>query len=85
MVNTLPNVVNNKKKLIRLGIIVVVLIIAVVAFLLIYVKTWKFPSTSVFQKKAVVQLKTEYKNPFEKETQYVNPFETYKNPFVVAK
>ena len=30
-----------------------------------------------------VELKTEYKNPFKKETQYVNPFETYKNPFVV--
>lgn len=27
--------------------------------------------------------KSEYKNPFKKDTQYVNPFESYKNPFVV--
>ena len=32
-------------------------------------------------KVAKVELKTEYKNPFDKETQYVNPFLTYKNPF----
>jgi hypothetical protein len=29
----------------------------------------------------VVSLKSEYKNPFEKDTQYVNPFSEYKNPF----
>lgn len=28
-----------------------------------------------------VKLKSEYKNPFDKETQYVNPFSEYKNPF----
>lgn len=32
-----------------------------------------------------ISTRTEYKNPFKKETQYVNPFETYKNPFVVSK
>ncbi|OGE36015.1 hypothetical protein A3E66_01825 [Candidatus Daviesbacteria bacterium RIFCSPHIGHO2_12_FULL_37_16] len=32
-----------------------------------------------------ISTKTEYKNPFKKETQYVNPFDTYKNPFVVSK
>lgn len=32
-----------------------------------------------------VSVKTEYKNPFKKETQYVNPFQSYKNPFEVAK
>lgn len=32
-----------------------------------------------------VSLKSEYKNPFDKDTQYVNPFETYKNPFVVNR
>ncbi len=32
-----------------------------------------------------VDLKTEYKNPFDQKTQYVNPFETYKNPFVVNR
>lgn len=28
-----------------------------------------------------VALKTEYSNPFDKETQYVNPFSSKKNPF----
>lgn len=28
-----------------------------------------------------VQLKTEYQNPFDKDTQYTNPFSEYKNPF----
>ena len=32
-----------------------------------------------------IELKKDYKNPFNKETQYVNPFETYKNPFTVNK
>ena len=43
------------------------------------------PSISLFQKKVNVELKTEYKNPFKKETQYVNPFDKYKNPFVVNR
>jgi len=30
-----------------------------------------------------VEVKSEYKNPFKKETQYVNPFNSYKNPFTV--
>lgn len=28
-----------------------------------------------------VSLKTDYKNPFDKDTQYINPFSQYKNPF----
>lgn len=32
-----------------------------------------------------VELKTEYKNPFDKETQYVNPFDEFKNPLVNLK
>lgn len=28
-----------------------------------------------------VALKSEYENPFDKNTQYVNPFNSYKNPF----
>ncbi len=46
------------------------------------IKTTGIP---LFEKKATVKLKTEYQNPFAKDTQYVNPFETYKNPFVVNK
>lgn len=36
-------------------------------------------------KEPTVTVKTEYQNPFKKETQYVNPFQSYKNPFEVAK
>lgn len=36
-------------------------------------------------KKPTVELKTEYKNPFDKKTQFVNPFDQTKNPFAVAQ
>lgn len=42
-----------------------------------------FKDLPFLSKGAKVSTKSEYKNPFKKETQYVNPFETYKNPFVV--
>lgn len=32
-----------------------------------------------------VSVKTEYQNPFKKETQYVNPFDQYKSPLVNLK
>lgn len=44
-----------------------------------------FPKINLGQKQPTVELKTEYKNPFNKETQYVNPFDTYKNPFTVNR
>lgn len=37
------------------------------------------------QKEPQVELKTEYKNPFDKKTQFVNPFDQTKNPFATAK
>lgn len=79
--NTLKKLI--KKKTVRIGVLIVILLI-VVGFLLGVIKVPGNP-LPVFQKKVQVQLKTEYKNPFSKETQYVNPFEDYKNPFVVAK
>ena len=54
-------------------------------FALSYFKVIKLPSIPFLQKKASVDLKKEYKNPFKQETQYVNPFETYKNPFTINK
>lgn len=50
-----------------------------------FIKLPQLPSIPFLQKGANVQLKSDYKNPFKKETQYVNPFEKYKNPFVVNK
>lgn len=32
-----------------------------------------------------IQLKTEYKNPFDKKTQYVNPFDQFKSPLLNLK
>lgn len=57
--------------------------IVVVILLLVSQGAVKIPlpeSIRLFRRPAV-GLKTEYKNPFEKDTQYVNPFSEYKNPF----
>lgn len=43
------------------------------------------PLQTLLSKQVKVELKTTYKNPFEKTTQYVNPFQKYKNPFVVNR
>lgn len=37
--------------------------------------------TTDSSKESSVGLKSEYKNPFDKNAQYVNPFAEYKNPF----
>lgn len=62
-------------------IIILLLIVAGVAYFLISKGTIKNP----LQKQPEPQLKTEYKNPFEKESQYLNPFDEYKNPFDVVR
>lgn len=58
-------------------------IVAITAAFLIF--KGKFSPKSILKKQASVELKTAYKNPFEKDTQYVNPFQKYKNPFVVNR
>ena len=73
-----------QKKSVRIGVLVVILLVAI-GFLLGVIKVPGLSIQPLLEKKAQVKLKTEYKNPFAKETQYVNPFEDYKNPFVVAK
>ena len=73
-----------QKKSVRIGVLVVILLVAI-GFLLGVIKVPGLSIQQLLEKKAQVKLKTEYKNPFAKETQYVNPFEDYKNPFVVAK
>ena len=66
----------------RLIVIIVVLIAAGLA--LVYFVILKKPLPSL-QGGPKVELKTTYKNPFNKDTQYVNPFQEYKNPFVVNR
>lgn len=75
---------NNQKGVIHLALPLLLLFIAA-AVALIYFGVIKnpFKNLNLFQKGPKVELKTEYKNPFDKESQYVNPFDTYKNPFVV--
>ena len=73
-----------QKKSVRIGVLVVILLVAI-GFLLGVIKVPGLSIQPLLEKKAQVKLKTEYKNPFAKETQYVNPFEDYKNPVVVAK
>lgn len=78
-----------QKGIINLALPVVLLLILGAALFLLFstgiiknpFKNLKLPG----QAGPKVTVKTEYKNPFKKDTQYVNPFETYKNPFVVAK
>ncbi len=68
-----------------LPLLLIVVAVGVVIYLISQGKI-KLPNIPFLQQKATnVELKSEYKNPFKKETQYVNPFETYKNPFAIAK
>ena len=80
--NTLKRILGNKKN--RLIMIAVIIIIAIIYLGLVIKIPYSNPLT-ILQKKATVQLKTEYKNPFAKKTQFVNPFDKYKNPFVVNR
>lgn len=69
-------------------LIIVVAIIAIwglVIWLLIAKGIIKKPSIPGFKKEPKVELKTEYKNPFDKKTQYVNPFDKFKNPLANLK
>ena len=63
-------------------VIPVLALIIIVVIFLVARGILKPPTTSLFKKAPKVELKTTYKNPFDKNTQYVNPFDKYKNPFV---
>lgn len=86
LVLNLVQKVNKQKGVIHLVLPLLLLLIAgAVVFVLFSTGLIKNPLKNLpfFSKVAKVSTKSEYKNPFKKETQYVNPFETYKNPFVV--
>ena len=84
---------NSQKGVVHLLLpLVLLLILGGVLYFLINSGAIKNPFGNILQnipligkKDPTVSVKTEYNNPFKKETQYVNPFETYKNPFAVAK
>ena len=70
-----------KKGVVHLVAIFVIIAVAVAAYF-IYTR---FIAKKLSPKQPKVELKTEYKNPFNKDTQFVNPFDKTKNPFAVAK
>lgn len=79
---------NNQRGFAHLVLLLVLLLaIAGGVYALIHFKIISLPWLGNNQNNLTtkVELKTEYKNPFDKNTQYVNPFDEYKNPFVVAK
>lgn len=80
----------NQKGIFHLALTLIILLILLGAgiFALVNFGIIKNPLSNLpffNQEVPKISTKTEYKNPFKKETQYVNPFETYKNPFVVSK
>ncbi len=63
--------------LVLLLVVFFVLVGTVVYFLAVSGKV----SVPFISQKPTVALKTEYKNPFDKNSQYVNPFDKFKSPF----
>lgn len=81
---------NTQKGFVHLIGLIILLLAGAVLFALIYFKIIKnpleyLPFFNPVQQVPKISTKTEYKNPFKKDTQYINPFETYKNPFVVSR
>lgn len=62
-------------------VLLLVIMLAATALLLYFLVSSGKLNIPGLTKKPNVELKTEYKNPFDRETQYVNPFQEYKNPF----
>lgn len=69
--------------------LILLVLISVISLALVFIFTRFLPqfqknqlnNNQTGKKEAVVELKKEYQNPFDKNTQYVNPFSEYKNPF----
>ncbi|EKD65697.1 MAG: hypothetical protein ACD_50C00012G0002 [uncultured bacterium] len=71
----------NQKGIAHLILIFVILAILIVAGALVLKKFIKIPGLSQTQESNIA-IKSEYKNPFNKDSQYVNPFDQYKSPFI---
>lgn len=72
----------NQQGVIFLIFVFVFAAVAVVGVSLV-IKTLTTATKKISQNAEVlsVALKTDYSNPFDRETQYVNPFSSKKNPF----
>lgn len=64
-------------------IVLLVLIVAVAVWLYLASKKSSGPPSigSAILGQSKVEVKTEYKNPFDRKNQFVNPFKEVKNPF----
>ncbi len=78
---------NKKKIFIVLPLFILVIGIVFVGLVRFRIIQDPFPLQNIplLQQGPQVSIKSDYKNPFDKNTQYVNPFDTYKNPFVVNR
>lgn len=83
-----PNAsVNAQKKQKELILVLVIALLVFVVMVIVIVATRSTsivpqkPTSTGVSKEPTVNLKKEYKNPFDKNAQYVNPFSQYKNPF----
>ncbi|HLD26112.1 MAG TPA: hypothetical protein VJC05_03665 [Candidatus Andersenbacteria bacterium] len=76
---------SQKKTLMIVGVVIVVLVIVLVVLLLLSPRgTVDKVVPQALQLKgdvSEVALKTEYQNPFDRDSQYVNPFDEFKSPF----
>lgn len=71
----------HRRKYLIIGLLSVIAIVVVVTLL----SQPSSPLKKIYTKKPTVEVKTTYKNPFDKNTQYVNPFDKRKNPFVTNR
>jgi flagellar basal body-associated protein FliL len=77
--------VASKKGIAHLVLILVVGVLVVAFWVLIFKFVLKGKLPFLKKEEPKVELKTEYGNPFNKETQYVNPFDEFKNPFAQVR
>ena len=74
---------SNQKGLAHLFLLLVIIVVIAVGAFLFFTGKFKTPNISLVQKtEPKVAIRMQYQNPFKKENQYVNPFDEYKSPFL---
>lgn len=72
------------KGIVHPSLLIIVAVVVAIWAVVGYLVATKFLNISlpgIAPKEPKVELKTQYKNPFDKKAQYVNPFDQFKNPF----
>ncbi len=88
--NQFPSPATGSKKTI-IAVVAVLVFVVLLAIIGLYVtRVYKKPGATTSDlipqllkssEVSKINLKTEYQNPFDKDTQYVNPFSEFKSPF----